>query len=353
MQTPLQTISAQFALSYVKTLSTRQNLAAIVSQAPQLLTQPMSFTVHNLRPFDIAVAAAVDFVGLIDLLILSFIISGQHFGARLATGIQHRLRLRSILILRVAAPLATYLWVSLMYSLLSLAYLVPFGRTFGKAGFVIYWMMSFCAMSALGLALEVMVTLLTMRFVPFFLILWIICESSLSLLALLWADAGAANVSVSYYPIEALPGIFRYGYGSPFYNVSRTVRTILFNTKNDRASPLPLLLPVLMLTCVDCSGPELWRAARVGGRLAGHAAARADARKAARRRAVAEGAGGEAGCVGYRLIAYTYFADFRICSLYLGYIYTLIQDSGAYAGRRARRNDGVQSADDCSAYLQD
>ncbi|KAF7967864.1 hypothetical protein HWV62_32882 [Athelia sp. TMB] len=219
VQTPLQTVTAQFALSYAKTLSARENLPAIVSQAPQLLTAPISFTVHNLRPFDIAVAAAVDFVGLIYLLILSFIISGQHFGARLAAGLQRRLALRPLLVLRVVAPLLTYLWVSLMYSLLSLAYLVPFGRTFGRAGFVIYWMMSFCAMSALGLALEVMITLLTMRFVPFFLILWII-----------WAKA---NVSVSYYPIEVLPGVFRYGYASPFYNVSRTVRTILFNTKNE------------------------------------------------------------------------------------------------------------------------
>ena len=41
-----------------------------------------------------------------------------------------------------------------------------------------------------------------------------------------------ANVSVAFFPIELLPGVFKYGYATPFYNVSRTVRTILFNTRN-------------------------------------------------------------------------------------------------------------------------
>ncbi|KAG9316720.1 hypothetical protein JVU11DRAFT_2780 [Chiua virens] len=44
------------------------------------------------------------------------------------------------------------------------------------------------------------------------------------------------NVSVSYYPIEVLPIIFRYGYAMPFYNVSNTVRTVVFNTKNQSTS---------------------------------------------------------------------------------------------------------------------
>ena len=40
------------------------------------------------------------------------------------------------------------------------------------------------------------------------------------------------NVSVSFYPIEILPAVFRYGYAAPFYNVSRTVRTIVFSTRD-------------------------------------------------------------------------------------------------------------------------
>lgn len=69
-----------------------------------------------------------------------------------------------------------------------------------------------------GLALEAMLTVLTTRFVPFFLILWII-----------------SNVSVSVFPIQVLPHVYRYGYAFPFYNVSRAIRAIIFTTKNDRA----------------------------------------------------------------------------------------------------------------------
>lgn len=51
------------------------------------------------------------------------------------------------------------------------------------------------------------------------------------------ADFHQANVSVSFFPIEILPAIFRYGYAMPFYNVSRTVRAILFNTRNQSEYP--------------------------------------------------------------------------------------------------------------------
>jgi hypothetical protein len=120
----------------------------------------------------------------------------------------------------------------LFYAFISLAFETPFNRWFGPSGFVIYWMMSFCAMSALGFATESAITALTPRFFPFFLLLWIV-----------------SNVSVCFFPIQALPAIFSYGYAMPFYNVSRTVRTIVFNTKNESAS-------LLCDVCDDPSSPS-------------------------------------------------------------------------------------------------
>jgi hypothetical protein len=70
-----------------------------------------------------------------------------------------------------------------------------------------------------GLALDAMIILLTVKFIPFFLILWIV-----------------SNVSIASYPLDMLPGVFRYGYAMPFYNLSRTVLTICFNTKNQSES---------------------------------------------------------------------------------------------------------------------
>ena len=64
--------------------------------------------------------------------------------------------------------------------------------------------------------MEALITFLTVRFLPFFMILWVI-----------------VNVAVCSLPIEVLPTIFRYGYVAPFYNVSKAVRTIVFHGSAD------------------------------------------------------------------------------------------------------------------------
>lgn len=98
-----------------------------------------------------------------------------------------------------------------------------------------------------------MFTLLTVKFVPLFLVLWIIGRSLfLSNSPATQLRLCVANVSVSYYPIEMLPVIFQYGYAMPFYNVAETVRTVVFNTKNQstldaqrkRTVLMPSMLPV-------------------------------------------------------------------------------------------------------------
>jgi len=46
-------------------------LTALLVNAPKLVSQPVSYTVINTRPFDVPVVIALDLVGLIVLLILS------------------------------------------------------------------------------------------------------------------------------------------------------------------------------------------------------------------------------------------------------------------------------------------
>ena len=66
------------------------------------------------------------------------------------------------------------------------------------------------------------------------------------------------NVSVSLYPIEILPIIFRYGYAMPFYNVSNTVRAVVFNTKNQ--SKLASMRKRIVLSSAHVSSwTQLWR----------------------------------------------------------------------------------------------
>ncbi|KAH9002099.1 hypothetical protein EDB86DRAFT_3063599 [Lactarius hatsudake] len=192
------------------------NLTALLVNAPGLVSQPIAHTTINTRPFDVPVAAAVEFVGLIYMLILSFVVTSMHYGARTnVTHLEDRLTFKWLMIIRIVNPIIMYFFVSCFFCLLSLAFQVPFNRYHGNSGFVIYWMMTWVAMCAVGGALESMITILTPRFIAFFLLLWII-----------------VNVSVCTLPPPLLPGIYHYGYAMPFYNVQQTVRTLLFGTRD-------------------------------------------------------------------------------------------------------------------------
>ncbi|KAJ7275932.1 hypothetical protein C8J57DRAFT_1177506 [Mycena rebaudengoi] len=232
----LEAISQQFALQGAQNLSSAPNLAALLSTAPQIVTRPVSYTVYNARPFDIPVATAITLVGLIYLLILSFFVVAISAGAREASGIEQRLTLSSLLRVRLVSSCGSYFFISLFYALLSLAFKVSFDRRFGRAGFVVFWMLNWLGMTACGLALEAMITILTIRFIPFFLLPWII-----------------TNISVSIFPIPVLPGIFGYGYAAPFYNISRAVRTIVFGTKNTVGLNFGILIAWIALSCLTMS----------------------------------------------------------------------------------------------------
>ncbi|KZW01003.1 hypothetical protein EXIGLDRAFT_761285 [Exidia glandulosa HHB12029] len=232
LESSLRTLGAAFALQRARQLS-GSDASAILGTAPQALTAPLGYTVRDLRPFDVPVAAAVDFVGLIYLLIISFLLTLLNYNARAASRLDTLLNLRSLILIRLIVPFAMYFAVSWFYSFISLAFQVPFSRWYGDGGFLIYWSMSFIAMCALGLAVEALVTILTPRFVPYFLILWII-----------------SNVSVAFYPLELLPGLFKYGHASPFYNVELAVRSLLFGTKSFLGLNFGVMVAWVAVSCV-------------------------------------------------------------------------------------------------------
>ncbi|KAF9022226.1 hypothetical protein BDZ89DRAFT_1137485 [Hymenopellis radicata] len=204
----LMNIGNSFAVAHVS--------SDLVAASPQALVRPIGWTLVNIHPFNVPVASAITFVGLIYLLVLCYFIVLVGGAARLSSGLEPRLTTASLIRVRLASTILFYFTISLFYSTLSRAFQVDFSRKFGRAGFPIFWMLNFTGMLSLGLALESMITLVTPRFMPFFMILWII-----------------VNVSTTFMPLEVLPRIYHYGYGFPFYNVSGAVRTILFGTKNE------------------------------------------------------------------------------------------------------------------------
>ncbi|KAK0438647.1 hypothetical protein EV421DRAFT_956682 [Armillaria borealis] len=222
----LNAVSLGIAKSFVKQVGSSypQIIANLSTAAPQILAQPVGYTLNNLRPFDVPVASAMTYVGLIYVLVLAFFINFSA-AAREMSGLETSLTTWSLIFLRLASSFVSYFMLAFFYSLLCLAFQVDFSRTLGRSGFVVFWMLNYVGMLAVGLSLEAMLTLLTARFVGFFVIFWII-----------------SNVSVCFMPLEVLPGIFRYGYAFPFYNVSGAVRTIIFGTKNQLGLQFGILL---------------------------------------------------------------------------------------------------------------
>lgn len=125
-----------------------------------------------------------------------------------------------LILWRYLATLTAYLFLSLAYSLISLAFQLNFSTTnpiasetqstllaagnpisYGKATFVVYWMLNFWGMVALGLACENVAMIVGMPWMGLFLIFWVI-----------------TNVSTGLYDVEVAPGFYRWGYAWPLHS---------------------------------------------------------------------------------------------------------------------------------------
>ncbi|KAH6904061.1 hypothetical protein BKA70DRAFT_1509496, partial [Coprinopsis sp. MPI-PUGE-AT-0042] len=230
----LDSVTAGFAIQLAQQVSNNGNIATILSTSPQTIVQPVYYTINNLLPFHQPVATASTFVGLIYLLILSFFVVMTGYAARQSSGLDKSLRLRSLIMLRLASSFGAYFVISLFYSLLNETFGLTTSATFGRAnGFMILWMLNWIGMLSVGLALESVITLATPRYIPFVMVFWII-----------------VNNSVCMNAIELMPAVYKYGYGSPFYNISRGIRTITLGTKNDVGLNFGVLLVWVLVSSV-------------------------------------------------------------------------------------------------------
>ncbi|KAF5345082.1 hypothetical protein D9756_011160 [Leucocoprinus leucothites] len=240
-ETALSMISAQFARHLIPTLTNSSTLVELMTVSPQTLTTPISYRTINLHPFNQPLATVVIFTGLIFVLILSFFIVMIANGAREASDLRRLLNFRSLIVLRFLSAFGAYFIVSLFYSLLSIAFQLDVTHKFGRSGFLVFWMMNYCGMLALGLAIESMLTLLTPTFVPFFLLTWVM-----------------VNVSVCVFPIEVLPRVYRYGYAAPFYNISKIARTVVFGVKNQVGFNFSILIIWTLISCATLTIFQYW-----------------------------------------------------------------------------------------------
>ena len=115
---------------------------------------------------------------------------------------------------RWIATMGAYFFMSLAYSFVSLAFRIPFSNqpapgylpvhnpdAYGQATFVVYWMINFFGMCALGMACENVAMIIGQPWTAMWLIFWVI-----------------SNVSTSFYALDITPKFYYWGYAWPLHN---------------------------------------------------------------------------------------------------------------------------------------
>ena len=176
-------------------------------------TTALAFQIIDMRPSTSGVLVAALQIGLLYLVIVSFSVS---IFCRYTpiSGINGEAK--KLLLYRVFASIISYFVISLMFGLVTLAFQVDFAVTFGKSGFLVYWMVTFLTMWSVGLANELAAMLILTIYPPmvgFWLIFWVII-----------------NITPTFTPIALLPEFYRYGYAMPLHNAFE-IYSVIFSTR--------------------------------------------------------------------------------------------------------------------------
>ena len=227
----LQTeITSKFGRMWAK--QTLQNTSIPLTNlqaAPQALSPAIGFSQYNLRPFTPAVTTPAVSIGLIYLIIIAFFSFSFFlpiYMKFIAPGQGHPpLQFRKLIVIRWTGAILAYFFMSLFYSFISLAFQIPFANgtapdtsvannpnAYGKGTFVVYWMINFVGMSALGLACENVAMVVGQPWTAMWLIFWVI-----------------TNVSTSFYSLDLTPRFYYWGFAWPLHNIVEASRSTLFD----------------------------------------------------------------------------------------------------------------------------
>lgn len=203
-------VSAEFGPRWIRTLAEQ---SMDISRVPQAVNPAISFYRVDLRPFGPAAATPSVTIGLIYLIIIAFFntpfLMPVHM--QLIKGNHPPLKTAQWLVWRLCSSIAAYFFLSLFYSFVSLAFQIPFSNSpapdtlpadnanaYGHGSFVVFWMLNWVGMAALGLPCENMGMILGSPNSALFLIFWVI-----------------TNVATGFYSLDLAPGFFAWGEACP------------------------------------------------------------------------------------------------------------------------------------------
>ncbi|GJN89696.1 hypothetical protein Rhopal_002683-T1 [Rhodotorula paludigena] len=254
METPTLEASHQAAASFFSSASP-DALGTLTATQQAALATPFAYQNIDLRPIlpkQWAGAAPLE-AGLIYYIIFAFHIAIILLFSRMP--LQQSMQKQGVRIswlhtclLRLGPVFVGYFFLSLAYSLINIAFLLPMDGNgyagFGpQGGFMVFWMLNLLTIFALGLAMESMLTLLTLRFFPFFLISWIIL-----------------NITSSFFPATLAEHFYKYGYAMPFWHTTTATKHIMWGARNRLGLNFGVLVAWCALSfCTLCLFELMWR----------------------------------------------------------------------------------------------
>ncbi len=229
-------VVTSFGSSWTRSVVQNSTLSSEnLAKAPQAISPAIGFTTIDLRPFGPATMTPWVSIGLIYLIIIAFF-SFSFFLPIHLKYIQPRghppLHFHQLIIWRWFATVAAYLLFSLSYSAVSVAFQIPMTNprasqtepatnpnAYGKGTFLVYWMINFIGMTALGLACENVAMLLGQPWTAIWLIFWVI-----------------TNVSTGFYSMDLSPGFYKWGYAWPLHH-GKSIVFLFFSSTDQTVHP--------------------------------------------------------------------------------------------------------------------
>ncbi|KAI1388189.1 MNNG and nitrosoguanidine resistance protein [Hypoxylon trugodes] len=233
LQAFVRQFSAEFGPMWTANVMSNSSLSRdAIANASAAVNPGVSPLQIDLRPFGPASATPSVSIGLIYLIIVAFFSFAFFLPIHMKFIIPQGhppLRFWQLIAWRLAATMTTYFFVSLIYSFVSLAFQIPFwpepaspiepafnATAYGRASFVVYWMVNFVGMNALGIACENVAMIVGQPWTALWLIFWVI-----------------TNVSTGFYSLDLAPGFFKWGYAWPLHHIVQASRQILFDLHSE------------------------------------------------------------------------------------------------------------------------
>lgn len=246
-QTEAQSVVGKQWVSMVLQNTSNPTTLSNMRNVPQALSPAIGFSEFNLRPFYPHTSTPAVSIGLIYLIIISFFSFSFYMPIHmqyLQSAHHPPLHFPQLIAWRWLATISAYFLLSLAYSFVAMAFHVNFTTTnpvtsqtqvtdiafgnpvaYGRATFLVYWMLNFFGMTALGLACENMAMIVGQPWMGLFLILWVI-----------------TNVSTSFYDVEISPAFYRWGYAWPLHSIVQGSRSILFGLHSNIGANFGILI---------------------------------------------------------------------------------------------------------------